>query len=237
MGAGPRAAVRNRRARGDGRDRPRRLVRPFAVGSAVAADRAMAALARRRAPRLPRVLDRDPRLLRGVRRPARARTPRADRGRRSHPLRRRGGACGGCTGRRAQLGQVGGGADRGAAADRLRRADPDLDGRVQLHRVRAHGRGAWGEPVSARTARDHRRPCRPLRRAGLAPRRDRVRPAVHAAVLSAGAARRGRRAVGDEGLRARGELRDAGAHLARSGPAGASIRCSRCSRSARTRCT
>ena len=50
-------------------------------------------------------------------------------------------------------------------ADRVRRADPALDRRLQLHRLRAHGRRARPQPLSARSGRDRRRPRLPLRRA------------------------------------------------------------------------
>ncbi len=53
-------------------------------------------------------------------------------------------------------------------ADRVRRADPALDRRLQLHRLRPHGRRARPQPLPARPRRDRRRSRLPLRRARLA---------------------------------------------------------------------
>ncbi len=73
--------------------------------------------------------------------------------------------------------------------------------------------------------------------AGLDPRRHRLRAAVHADLLSAGAARRRRRAVGDEARGAACERRHARARLALRAPCAPSIRWPRSCSSGPTRCT
>ncbi len=79
-------------------------------------------------------------------------------------------------------------------------------------------------------------PCLLLRRARLAARRHRLRAGLHVALLPARVARPGRRAVGDEALRA-DRLRSPRSRSPGTSRAGAATTaCSRCSPSAPTRC-
>ncbi len=118
----------------------------------------------------------------------------------------------------------------------VRRSDSALHRRLQLHRLRAHGRRARAQPLPARAALDRQRSGLQYVGHRLDARRHGLRPALHAALLPACAARREGRGVGDE---ADGAARLARARSCSRGAAracAASTRCWRCWRSVRTRC-
>ncbi len=194
LGAGADRPVRARAARRHAGDRARRGGRALGADPQTARHRRLAERDRD-ASRLPHLPDRAARLHRRLR-----------------------GAAGA---RGADLKALGDRARGGAAADRVRRPGSDLDRCVQLHRLRAHGRRARDQPLHARPDRDRPRPGLPIRRQRLEARRHCLRPAVHVALLPAGAARREGRAVGDETRGAARRCRHARAHLAlraRAGP-------------------
>ncbi len=210
----PRDAARAAAHRRDRRDRSRWSRRAHAPDPEIAGHQRLDG-GDRRAPRLSRLLDRNPRVhgrLRGSDRAGRALLPRG------------------------HLQTLDARSPRGSAGDRVRRADPAVDRRLQLHRVCTNGNRARAQSLSAWAGGDRHRPHLPVRRPRLEARADRLWPAVHAALLSARAARGEGRPVGHEG---RGAGSQASRRLRSRGAApvrGSSTRSRRCSSSAPTRC-
>ena len=101
----------------------------------------------------------------------------------------------------------------------LHRPRPALDGRLQLHRVRAPRRAPRSEPVQLRAVGYPLRRDLRIRRNRLDPRGDGVRAAVHALQLSIRGSRHRRRGMGNEGRRGGGVHMRAVAHLALCGRA------------------